>query len=48
MDGFDTVGLFRLAPDEFELAKVKASLNAGTYTPDQCSDVNCLATLVKV
>jgi hypothetical protein len=46
MGGLDQVGIFRLAPDEFDCAQVKKQLNRGGVT--ECNDVNCIANLIKV
>jgi hypothetical protein len=46
MGGLDQVGIFRLAPDEYECAQVKKELNKGTFK--SCGDVNCLSNLIKV
>jgi RhoGAP domain len=45
-NGLDSEGIFRLAPDENETLAIKAQLNKGTFS--HCSDVNCVANLVKV
>jgi len=39
-------GIFRLAPDKMEMTEVKRQINSGTF--ESCSDVNILATLIKV
>ena len=46
MGGLEQTGIFRLAPDEFEASIVKKQLNAGTF--NECTDVNCIANLIKV
>ena len=46
MDGLSEVGIFRLAPDEYEVGIVKKELNSGTFVA--CEDVNCIANLIKV
>lgn len=43
----DVVGIFRLAADETEIPGIKKLINQGKFT-NQCSDVNCISTLIKV
>ncbi len=40
------VGIFRIAPDQEENARVKDELNKGTFV--SCRDVNCISNLIKV
>eukprot|EP00736_Rhodelphis_marinus_P013629 Rmarinus@m.2077 len=44
--GTETVGVFRLAPDEDECRSVKYQLNKAKF--ESCADVNCIANLIKV
>eukprot|EP00164_Ancoracysta_twista_P005655 GFYU01007757.1.p1 GENE.GFYU01007757.1~~GFYU01007757.1.p1 ORF type:complete len:451 (+),score=95.85 GFYU01007757.1:199-1551(+) len=46
MNGLNSEGIFRLAPDEQECHQVKDLLNKGKFV--ECKDVNCLANLIKV
>ena len=48
MNGYNSEGIFRLAPNENDVYNVKNALNAGTFTLNQCNDVNCIANLIKV
>jgi hypothetical protein len=44
--GLNQIGIFRLAPEAFEVQNIKAELNNGTYK--DCDDVNVIAHLIKV
>merc|ERR1712242_248373 len=42
-EGLDVQGIFRLAPEEMAVNRVKIELNKGNF--QDCDDVNCLAHL---
>jgi len=45
-DGLKGEGVFRVQGDEKELQRVKNQLNKGTF--EECADVNCIASLIKL
>jgi hypothetical protein len=45
-NGLNTVGIFRLAPDQDERRVAMDQVDQGTF--EQCDDVNTIATLIKV
>eukprot|EP01083_Nonionella_stella_P268489 907676_1 len=44
--GYETVGIFRLAPDKDESATVEKQLNRGSF--EKCNDVNSVANCLKI